>query len=100
MIFVERHKLAEKVGQEPHVDRITGSKAIDLLTNREPQTVLTDELELNKGSLGGGWTYVGGGKLKVEDNVLGVWVRVSQNGELVGEYINPPTIAKRGWDQK
>jgi hypothetical protein len=99
-IFVERHKLGEKVGQEPHVDRIAGSKAIDVLTNREPQTVTTDELQLNKGSLGGGWSYVGGGKVKVEDNVVGVWVRVSQDGTVVGEYANPPNVTKRGWDHK
>jgi len=100
LIFVERHKLGEKMGQEPHVDRVAGSKAIDALSNREPQTVTTDELELNKGSLGGGWSYVGGGKVRVEDNVVGVWVRVSQDGTVIGEYTNPPNVTKRGWDQK
>jgi hypothetical protein len=100
VIFVERQKLGTKLGQEDHVDRITGSKTIDVLTNKESQIVSTEEIQLGKQSLTGGYTYVNGGRLKAEDAVVGVWVRVSQNGEVVGEYTNPPTVTKRGWEKK
>jgi hypothetical protein len=100
VIFVERQKLGERQGQEGHVDRFTGTKSIDALTNREPQSLTTEEIELNASNLIGTYHYANGGRIKAQDNVVGVWVRVSQDGQIIGEYANPPTVTKRGWDQK
>ena len=100
VVFVERQKLGTKLGQEDHVDRISGSKSIDVLTNSAPQTISTEEIPLNKQSLTGGYIYANGGRIKAEDTVVGVWVRVSQNGAVIGEYTNPSTVTKRGWDKK
>lgn len=100
VVFVERQKLGERQGQEGHIDRFNGTKAIDVLTNREPQTLTTEEIELNASNLIGTYHYANGGRIKAQDNVIGVWVRVSQDGQIIGEYTNPPTVTKRGWDQK
>lgn len=100
VLFIERQKLGEKIGGEEHVDRVTGTKTIELLTNRAPQTITTEEMQLNNSNLVGTYHYKNGGRIKAEDIVVGVWVRVTQNGELIGEYTNPPTVTKRGWDKK
>lgn len=100
LIFVERQKIGEKKGTE-NVERVTGSKTIEALTKKVPtQVVTTDEIELRKQNLVGGWTYANGGRIKAEDNVMGVWVKVMYDGKLVAEYANPSTITKRGWEQK
>jgi len=100
IIFVERQKLGEKSTEEGHVDRFTGTKAIDVLTNREPQTITTEEIPLNSSNLVGAYHYPNGGRIKAVDNVVGVWVRVSQDGQMIAEYANPSAVTKRGWDQK
>jgi hypothetical protein len=100
VLFVERLKLGSKVNEPGHVDRIAGTKSIDVLTNRAPQTVATSEITLGKKILTGGYTYSDGGRVKADDNVVGVWVRVLQNGQVIGELTNPPSVTKRGWDTK
>jgi hypothetical protein len=100
VIFVERPKLGSKVGEPAHVDRIGGSKTIDTLTNRAPQTVASNPIKLGKQDVVGGYTYNNGGRMKAVDNVVGVWVRVMQNGQVIGEHTQPPTVTKRGWDTK
>jgi hypothetical protein len=100
VVFVQRQKLGERPTDPPHIDRFTGSQAIDALNNRQPQSVMTTDFTLHKGSLGGGYTYNNGGRLKAEDTVVGVWVRVSQEGQLIAEYANPSSVKSRGWDKK
>ncbi|MDR3401811.1 MAG: hypothetical protein P4L99_04855 [Chthoniobacter sp.] len=98
ILFVERQKLGARLDQPSPVDRITGTQNIDVLSNRAPQSITTSEITLNKQTMGGGWTYNNGGRLRAEDSVVGVWVRVLQGGEVIAEYANPPTVTKRGWD--
>jgi len=100
IVFVERPKLGARLDQPSPVDRISGTQNIDALTTRMPQTVTTSQITLNKSNLVGGWTYNNGGRIRAEDMVVGVWVRVLQNGETIAEYANPPTVTKRGWDTK
>jgi hypothetical protein len=100
VVFVQRQKLGEKLSDPPHIDRVSGSQAVDVLNNREPQSVVTTDFTLHKGSLGGGWTYNNGGRIKAEDSVAGVWVRISQDGQLIAEYANPSSVKSRGWDKK
>ncbi|MEP6667888.1 MAG: hypothetical protein ABJF10_01975 [Chthoniobacter sp.] len=100
LLFVERPKLGSRLDQPSAVDRVTGTQNIDTLTNRAPQTVTTSDVVLHKDTMGGGWTYNNGGRLRAEDTVVGVWVRVSQGGQVIAEYANPPTVTKRGWDTK
>src|SRR5258708_87144 len=100
IIFVERQKLGQKLTDPGHVDRITGSQNIDVLTNRAPQSVSTSEITLNKENLVGHYHYASGGRIKAEDNIAGVWVRVLQNDQIIAEFANPPSVTKRGWDAK
>jgi len=100
IVFVQRQKLGERMTDPPRIERVSGSEAVAALNNREPLSVMTTDFTLHKGALGGGWTYNNGGRLRAEDSVIGVWVRISQDGQLVAEYANPSSVKSRGWDRK
>jgi hypothetical protein len=98
LIFVERQKLGERKEQDT-IDRITGTAKIDPLNRaNKARTVSTSEITLTRQATD--YYYVNGGRQKVADNVLGVWVKVFNEGKLIAEYTNPSTVAKRGWDKK
>lgn len=99
VIFVEHQKLGKKKDEDV-VARVTGSQAIPSLRNKSPQIVTTKDIELIKSNLVGSYYFPNGGRIKVADSVKGVWVRVSQDGKIVGEYTNPSTVTTRGWDAK
>ena len=99
LIFVERQKIGTKKEQDV-VKRIKGTKTIPVLTKKEPQTISTEKILLSKESLVGNYIYSNGARIKVADNIKGVWVRVSQGGKVLAEYTNPSTVRNRGWDEK
>ena len=99
IIFVERQKIGTKKEQDV-VKRIKGTKAIPALTKKEPQTISTEKILLSTESLVGNYIYSNGARIKVMDNIKGVWVRVSQGGKVIAEYLNPSTVRNRGWDEK
>lgn len=98
IVFVERQKLAQKKGDET-VQRVTGTKTLDSLA-REPQVMTTEVVTLVTENLVGAYHYGSGGRIKSEDSLIGVWVRVSQDGKIIGEYALPTTAMNRGWDKK
>jgi hypothetical protein len=98
IIFVERQKLGRKKGDET-VERVKSSLKVESL-GRQPQTVATEEVTLNSENLVGDYIFSNGGRIKAEDSIQGIWVRVSQDGKLVGEYAIPSTMTSRGWDKK
>jgi len=100
LIFVERQKLGELKDKDT-VDRIMGSAKVEPLTRKTmAQTVSTSEFVLSRRQLAADFYYPNGGRRKVEDNVLGIWVKVFSEGKMVAEYTNPSTVTKRGWDKK
>jgi hypothetical protein len=100
VIFVERQKLGEKKDKDT-IERIQGSGMIKPLTRKEGiQTVSTAEFELHQRELTGGFYYPNGGREKVEDNLVGIWVKVLHEGKVIAEYANPSTVTKRGWEGK
>ena len=100
VFFVERQKLGEVKSDGQKVERIAASQNIDALTRQAQQMVTSGEVTLNKENLVGTYHFKSGGRIRAEDAVIGVWVRVSQGGQIIGEYANPPTVTKRGWGGK
>lgn len=96
-IFIQRPKLGAPVTDPGPVDHITGVGTIDVLNNNKPQTISTSQFTLNRRNLKSGFYYERGGRVKAEDSVVGLWVQVKQNGQLIAEYTNPPTVKTRGW---
>lgn len=100
LVFVERQKLGSQRNDNP-VERITGSVKTGELNRKQPTQILpSSEFELSRQIQNSKWAgYTNGGRRKVEDSVLGVWVKVLKDGQVIAEYANPPTIKKRGWDK-
>ncbi|EDY16435.1 hypothetical protein CfE428DRAFT_6054 [Chthoniobacter flavus Ellin428] len=100
LVFVERQKLGSQRDDNP-IERITGSGKTGQMNRKDPtQVVTSSEFEISRqiqNSKYGG--YVNGGRRKVEDSIVGVWVKVLKDGQIVAEYTNPSTIKKRGWDK-
>jgi hypothetical protein len=97
IIFVERQRVGEKKGNEV-VQRVKSSLKVENLS-RKPQTLSTDEVTLNSSNVVGNYIYLDGGRIKAEDSLQGIWVRVSQDGKQIGEYAIPSTMTSRGWDK-
>jgi hypothetical protein len=98
LVFVERQKLGEKKGEET-VERVTGTKMVESL-GRAPLAFTTDAVTLGTENLVGTFHYKNGGRIRAEDSLIGVWVRISQDGKLAAEYALPTTAINRGWDKK
>ncbi|MEI9893218.1 MAG: hypothetical protein WDN28_04765 [Chthoniobacter sp.] len=100
LIFVERQKLGELKDKDT-VERIMGTTKVEPLSRKTMvQTATTSEFTLTKQALVGDYYYPNGGRRKVADNVLGIWVKVLNEGKVIAEYTNPTTVVKRGWDKK
>lgn len=99
IVFVERQRVGQKRDQE-NVSRIGGTETVAALARQGSTVLTTKEVQLNHSNLTAGWYYANGARTKAEDSVVGVWIRVSENGQMIGEYMSPPTVKNRGWEKK
>jgi hypothetical protein len=75
-----------------------GGETLTNLSTHQKAQFETASFKLEKEELDGGWYYKSGGDGRAKDRVTGVWIRAYSNGNLVGEYANPSTVAKtREW---
>jgi hypothetical protein len=95
MIFYKTEELGSKA--PPQQRHQSGSFSIDALPPHQKTLFTTNSVELNKSHLIGHWHYSGGERIKAEDTLAGIWVRVYQGGQLMGEYANPSTLSKEEW---
>ena len=65
------------------------------LSNSGDYTFETEAVKLQKATLDGDRYWVNGNRNKSQDKVAGVWIRVLQGDKVVGEYINPSTLAAK-----
>ncbi len=78
--------------------RTTGSMSVGSLKPHEKRAVKTNAVELDKTQLDGNYYFPTGGKQKAQDSLVGVWVKVFQNGQQLTEYANPSTLLKEHWN--
>jgi hypothetical protein len=95
LIFLTKEKLGVKAGAASN--RQNGSVTVGSLQPHEKKTVTTEAVELSKAHLVGNWIYSSGAKPNANDSLVGVWVRVMQNGQQFAEYANPSTLLKEQW---
>jgi hypothetical protein len=75
----------------------SGNFTIDLLQSQERKGSATGPVELDKAHIIGRRHFINGGRIKAQDTLVGVWVRVYRGGQLIGEYANPSTLMKEHW---
>lgn len=96
VIFFSQQHLGKK--EAPESKRRTGRLTLPLLRSHEKKVVTTDPTQLTKASLVGDYYFIDGAKIKVEDALTGLWVRVYQNGQQFAEYANPSTLMREKWE--
>jgi hypothetical protein len=97
VIFYKTEELGSKA--EAKTERAPGIYKMGDLRPHETKSFTTNPVELNKSHLTGHWYFSGGERIKAEDTLAGVWFRVYQNGQQVGEYANPSTlITQQKWE--
>lgn len=96
VIFFNKEKLAARDAAASR--RRSGSLTIGSLKPREKKSFTTDSIELDSARLASDFYYADGGRQKAQDTLGGLWVRVYQNGQQVGEYANPSTLTKERWE--
>ena len=95
MVFYTTAELGSK--EAPLQQHQSGNFAIDALRPQERKGFTTTPVELDKSHIIGRRHYVHGGRIKAEDTLVGVWVRVYQGERIVGEYANPTTLTREQW---
>ncbi len=81
--------------EKPIESHHKGSETLIDLTSNRTATFETSPFKLTKEELDAGWYWVGSETSRLKDKVTGVWIRAYANGNLVGEYSNPTTVAKK-----
>jgi hypothetical protein len=95
MIFYKTEELGSKApATQQHQ---SGGMSIDALKPHEKKSFTTNPVELNKSHLTGRYYYSGGERIKAEDALSGIWIRVYQNGQQLAEYANPSALTKEQW---
>lgn len=96
IIFFKQERLGSK---EPAKSRRqNGSLTLPLLKAREKKTLATEPVQLTTASLIGAYYYPDGAKIKTQDSLDGLWVRVYQNGQQFAEYANPSVLTREKWE--
>ena len=92
VIFFKREKLGSKDG--PTAQQQSGIYKVASIQSHRKTSFSTDNVELKKANLVGAWHYSSGAKPNAQDTLVGIAVRVFQNGQQFAEYANPPNLAK------
>jgi hypothetical protein len=93
-IFVRDDSGKGTVSQQK-LKRLEFSAAIPDMPNLGTYSFDTEPVKLEKATLDGGWYYLDGKRNRSVDKVAGVWIRILQGDKVVGEYINPTTLAAK-----
>lgn len=96
VIFLSQEQLGVKA--TPTRRQRTGSFSVDSLKSREKKSFGTNPVELNKSNLVGYWHYANGAKPNAQDTLVGLGIRVYQNGQLFAEFANPSNLVREKWE--
>jgi len=94
ILFVKRQELAQKLGSY-YIEKVKGTIQIATLKPGEEVKNLTSSVELHHQQIEAGWHYVNGGVTKADDTIVGIWVKIFQGTNEVGEYMDYPNVKER-----
>lgn len=96
VVFFKKEKFGSTDPAESQ--RQSGSVGVGSLKPHEKKSVATTAVELHKTLLDGDYYFPSGGKERAQDSLVGVWVKVFQNGQQLTEYANPSTLLREHWN--
>jgi hypothetical protein len=95
-IFLKQEQLGTKSAPTPRHQN--GSFSIPGLKPHEKKAFTTDSVELTKSNLVGNWIYSSGAKINAQDTLVGLVMKMYQNGQQFAEYGNPSTLTREKWE--
>jgi D-arabinose 1-dehydrogenase-like Zn-dependent alcohol dehydrogenase len=96
IIFFNHERLGVKAA--PTLQRQTGTFAIGSLPSHQKKSFSTEPVTLSKANLVGHYHYASGARPNAQDTLSGLWIRIYQHGQQIGEYANPSTLTKQLWE--
>ncbi len=98
--YVVFYKVVQAGSKVEKDKRLSGSATAAVLKNNAQFTFQTDPIELIKTQLIGGFYWGNGAKTRSRDALTGIWVRIFQNGTMIGEYADPSNLTSQDWEAK
>ena len=99
IVFVQRQELGGKAGTDP-VEKSKGEADVAALLSHGTGSFTTNEILLKGGSLVGEYHFRNGGRVKVQDVIQGIWIKLFDGTTEVCDYANPRTITGRNkWEE-
>jgi hypothetical protein len=97
IIFYKQEELGSLAG--PRLGRQAGSAKIDIIKGNDKAEFHTVSVQLEKASLQGAY-YLNGAKEDANANLVGLWIRIYQNGKLIAEMSRPSNLpSKEKWEE-
>jgi len=97
VIFCKREEIGKK--GPGHTEHTSGSYTINSIPPNDKVTFDTKSINLTMSAVADFYYYPDGGKIKAQDALTGLWVRIYKNGTLFAEFAKPSGISsKENWD--
>lgn len=86
---------------KPEVKSASGSHSLESLLTNKPVEFDTTAIQLNQETLDGRYYFGNGAASAAKDKVVGLWFKAfDAEGKLIGEYMNPASVAtKQKWKE-
>jgi len=97
IVYFKKEGEGSKIVKEKHM---SGAASAAMLQNNVDFVFDTNPVELVKSELVGGFYYGNGAKPRSRDSITGIWMRLYQNGTMIGEYADPPELSTGNWDAR
>jgi len=94
LIFVERQRPATRPTEDV-VEKLKGEAALPALKSGETKNLESEPFVLWTGSLESGYYFENGGRIRTKDRLVGIWVKIFQDGKEVAEYANPSSLVSQ-----
>jgi len=95
IVYYKKEREGSKVVKDKH---LSGSATATMLLNNGQFAFDTEPIELVKAELLGTFYYANGARARSRDAITGIWLRLYQNGTMIGEYADPPELTTGNWD--
>jgi hypothetical protein len=101
LLVKEDVPVAAKSSKEVEYESLKDTVELPSLGMRETTTFNTKTFPMDRSSLKGGWSYVGGGNKNARDGLAGIWIRIMSGDFVVYEYTRPSHLSEKvNWDGK
>lgn len=75
-----------------------GSVDLAEFVKNQKYSFVTESLKTTSSQLDSDWRYANGASTRSRGRMVGIWIKVFQDGKVVSEYANPTSLKSKNWD--